>query len=468
MTYITPSKVFSHMGRLVSWDRGAVAAPVTVEVDLSNACSLGCQSCHFAFTHVAGPHVGAPAPDGFEKTGRFADSDVFARAFADMRQIGVRGLVFTGGGEPTLHPKFETFVEQASGLELGMYTLGGHLPEARAALVRDRFTWVVVSLDAADAATYAAEKRVPAARFDEACAGIRRLAGGKATIGVSFLLHAGNWNQISAMHHLALKLGAHYVTFRPTVETDAANLSQIAGDRSWVTEALPLLRMYAACDDVELDPERFIEYRDWQGHGYSTCYGIRLVTQITPDGRVWVCPNRRGIVGSELGDLTRESFSAIWARHPGRWSDLTGCRAMCRLNPTDGELCLSLNADVYPFGALPAEADIPKGVMAGWWRHECHTPKDLAAAVSGKRKRHDFKQMKNSGGRPVGYAQLFRYYPGFRFESYGSAAKYDVHVFAKFERLEMRNDLWLLHLGGPEGGHANWVGRCVPRWGAAS
>jgi len=136
--------------------------------------------------------------------------------------------------------------------------------------------------------------------------------------------------------------------------------------------------------------------------------------------------------------------------------------------PADGELCLSLNADVYPFGSLPSESDIPKGVMAGWWRHECHTPKDLAAAISGKKKRHDFKRMKNSGGRPVGYAQMFRYYHGFRFESYGSAAKYDVHVFAKFQRLEMRDEIFLLHLGGPEGGHANWVGRCVPRWEAAS
>lgn len=336
--YITPSKVFSHIDRLAAWQRGGTPAPVTVEVDLSNACSLGCQSCHFAFTHVAGPHVGAPAPEGFEKTGRFADLEVFARAFADMCRAGVRGVVFTGGGEPTLHPKFEAFVEQASGLDLGMYTLGGHLTEARAALVRERFTWVVVSLDAADAATYAAEKRVPSSRFDEACAGIRRLSGGNATIGVSFLLHAGNWRQMYAMLRLSRALGASYATFRPTVETDPHDLSKLAGDRSWVTEAIPDITRLAEYSDVETDVSRFIEYRDWQRHAYSTCYGIRMVTQITPDGRVWVCPNRRGIAGSELGDLTRESFADIWSRHPGHWSDLSGCRAMCRLNQVNRTL----------------------------------------------------------------------------------------------------------------------------------
>lgn len=340
MTYISPSKVFRHLGRLANWQRGGNSAPVTVEIDLSNVCSLGCQSCHFAYTHVAGPRKGAPAPDGFDGTGKFADLEVFSRAFVEMRQMDVRGVVFSGGGEPTLHPQFDTFVEHAAGtgLELGMYTLGGHLSEARAALVRDRFAWVVVSLDAVDGSTYSDEKRVPESRFSEALKGASSLTGGRATVGISFLLHAGNWRRLPDMRRLAQRLGAHYVTFRPTIETDSANLSQIVGDRAWVTDALPLLREYAHHADVEIDPDRFVEYRDWQGRHYSTCYGIRLVTQITPDGRVWICPNRRGIAGSELGDLTTESFADIWARHPGQWTDFQGCRAMCRLHQVNTTL----------------------------------------------------------------------------------------------------------------------------------
>lgn len=338
MSFITPSKVFRHLDRLAQWERGGSASPVTVEVDLSNRCSLGCQSCHFAYTHVAGPRKGSAAPEGFSSTGQLADLDVFTRAFREMREAGVRGLVFTGGGEPTLHPQFEEFVRAAEGLELGMYTLGGHLPDARAVLVRERFTWMVVSLDTVDATTYAREKRVPESRFQEACRGVRRVAGGRATVGVSFLLHAGNWQQIEQMVALGDTLHADYVTLRPTIETDTSDLSRIAGDRSWVTDALPTLIRVAASPYVEVDPDRFVAYRDWQGHGYPTCYGIRLVTQITPDGRVWVCPNRRGIAGSELGDLTRESFAEIWQRHPGQWSDLSGCRAMCRLHKVNTTL----------------------------------------------------------------------------------------------------------------------------------
>jgi len=61
-----------------------------------------------------------------------------------------------------------------------------------------------------------------------------------------------------------------------------------------------------------------------------------LNTTITPDGRVWLCPQRRGV--SALGDLRRESFTDIWARHPRTFTVDAGCRAMCRLHPVNETL----------------------------------------------------------------------------------------------------------------------------------
>jgi hypothetical protein len=39
--------------------------------------------------------------------------------------------------------------------------------------------------------------------------------------------------------------------------------------------------------------------------------------------------------GSEIGDLTVESFDDVWARHPGAFTVDAGCRAMCRLHPVN-------------------------------------------------------------------------------------------------------------------------------------
>lgn len=341
--YIAPRiKAFAHLDRLAAWQAGVSPAPVTVEWDLSNTCSLRCGAsgegggCHFAHTHVAGPWAGqAERPTNYADTGRFADIEVVFRGLSEMADCGVQAIVWSGGGEPTLHPDWSSALQygRVCGLKQGMYTLGGHLAPETARIMAMTLDWVVVSLDAADADSYAAEKGVPPGRFVNAVRGIELLtAHPDLVVGVSFLLHAGNWQQTDEMLALARSLKATYATFRPSVSYDRDRADTCSDDRTWITAALPRLQQLQHEPDVEIDPARFVEYRDWTSHGYATCYGIRMLTQVTPDGRVWVCPNRRGIAGSSIGDLSKESFAAIWKRHPRQWTVQSDCRVMCRLH----------------------------------------------------------------------------------------------------------------------------------------
>lgn len=337
MTYIAPSKAFAHLDRLARWRDGHVASPVTIEWDLSNRCVLGCQDCHFAHTHVKGPWAskGRILPLAYDSTGDLADADLVRRTLGEMAAIGVQGVIWSGGGEPTTHPMVYAITEHAArlGLQQGMYTLGGLLTLSSAARLAKALTWAVVSLDCVNAETYAAEKGVHQDRFADACTGIQALATfNLPTLGVSFLLHRDNWQQAEAMHALARELGATYTTFRPAIRASPATPSVCVDDRAWITDALPMLRALSANPTIEVDADRFAEYRDWAGHGYGTCHGIKLTSTITPDGRVWVCPQRRGIAGSCLGDLRREAFADIWQRQTGRYEVDSDCRVMCRLH----------------------------------------------------------------------------------------------------------------------------------------
>lgn len=334
MSYIDPrSKLFAHMDTLAAIQRGERPAPVNVEIDLSNRCSLGCQWCHFAYTHTRGPLAGkANKPAGAIDGGDLMDTHLAFDILKGLHEAGVKSVTWTGGGEPTLHPRFDYIAKYAAkwGLEQGIYTHGGHINAERAALIKEHFTWAFISLDECTPDTYKASKGVD--RFEAATGGIRRLveAEGKATIGVGFLLHKGNFNQVREMVKLGRDLGVDYVQFRPTIHYRQDAPSELAENTEWISWAVGWLQEYAHDPFVIADVERFRQYQRWDGHGYPTCYWSALQTVITPNGKVWRCANRREHADSLLGDLSVESFSDIWARSGGPCQVDSQCRLMCR------------------------------------------------------------------------------------------------------------------------------------------
>lgn len=334
--WIDPAgKLTGHLDRLADLQAGRpTPAPINVEIDLSNRCSLGCEWCHFAYTHTRGPLAGSAKPAGAVPGGDLMDTALAYSVLSQLAEQGVRSITWTGGGEPTLHPAFDELVRHAAAERLpqGLYTHGGHIDKHRARLLKQASSWVYVSLDAADAAAYHAAKRVD--RFDRACDAIRLLAAadGPATVGVGYLVTEQNLAQAGRAAELARELGADYIQFRPTIRYQQTAPGIPAEGRGWVAEAIRDVLRPLATDQpgfVVVDLERFGSYAQWAGHGYDRCHWSALQTVITPNGKVWACVNKREHPEAEIGDLTVEPFRRVWWRH--RAVSVDGdCRVLCR------------------------------------------------------------------------------------------------------------------------------------------
>lgn len=333
-TYINPhAKLFGHLDRLHAIKLGQRSAPVNVEIDLSNRCSLGCSWCHFAYTHTRGPLAGkVDKPHGAIDGGDLMEWKLAVTVLEQLQTVGVKSLTITGGGEPTLHPDFDNFVRFAKAclLEVGLYTHGGHINQERAELLKRLCTWVFISLDECTPETYRQSKGVD--RFQAATDGIRRLvaAEGKATVGIGFLLHKENHHQAREMVALGRSLGVDYVQFRPTILYQQDAPGELAEDTAWISWAVGRLNEFAGDPFVIADIDRFRQYQNWTGHGYSTCYWSAMQTVITPNGKVWRCTNKREHPSALLGDLSVESFADVWARSGGPCSVDGECRIFCR------------------------------------------------------------------------------------------------------------------------------------------
>jgi MoaA/NifB/PqqE/SkfB family radical SAM enzyme len=79
------------------------AAPVTIGIELTNACQLRC------------PHCDAQHPAIRGKAG-YMREDTFVKLRDQLRALRLRNLRLIGGGEPLLHPRFAEWVPQLRGL----------------------------------------------------------------------------------------------------------------------------------------------------------------------------------------------------------------------------------------------------------------------------------------------------------------------------------------------------------------
>lgn len=335
MTYINPrSKVFWHLDKLSQIkESGKTSAPINIEIDLSNRCSHGCAWCHFSHTHSRGPLANKTIkPSGMLDCGDLMDFGLADSIICQLANAGVQSVTWTGGGEPTLHPMFNTIIEHAAmmGLQQGLYTHGGHINEERAELLKQHMTFVYVSLDECDEVKFKKAKGVD--RYWAVSAGIDHLvaAKGKATIGIGFLLHPGNVEDIYDMVALGRIKDVDYIQFRPVIQYNQDAPGEKVDEKDWIEGAIALLQTLPPSDRVLVDLDRFRMYQNWQDHGYKTCNWSALQTVITPNGNVWRCVNKRGHPEALLGNLTEDAFADIWERSGGTCAVDSKCRLMCR------------------------------------------------------------------------------------------------------------------------------------------
>ena len=125
-------KLLKHLDKLKKIQIGEAPSPIMAHISLINACNLTCSFCCFANRDLSD---------------RLSTEKVF-KALDSFKKIGITGIEFTGGGEPTLHPDFHTISEYAFnlGFKLGVCTNGKNLGSKIKQDTLKYFSWVRLGL----------------------------------------------------------------------------------------------------------------------------------------------------------------------------------------------------------------------------------------------------------------------------------------------------------------------------------
>ena len=244
----------------------------------------------------------------------------------DCVEMGVRAVQLTGGGEPTVHPRFQEIAAEINkrGLAWALVTNG-----VRAAQY-DLLTaaWVRVSLDAATPETYARIRRVDPGHFAKACETIRR-----NRCGVGFVVTPENWREVEDATELARDLGASNI--RIGAQFSEAGGDLFAGIRNlaanYCREAERLGR--PGFEVINRFSEKLGDL-DQGAPDYGRCGYQHFTTYIGADQNLYRCCvyayHPRGLIGSIQGRRLKDVWQEVAAADFAKF-DATSCKR-CQFN----------------------------------------------------------------------------------------------------------------------------------------
>jgi MoaA/NifB/PqqE/SkfB family radical SAM enzyme len=322
-------KILKHLDRVNEWLKGRNPPPISVELDMTNRCNHRCCECVVNYF-------------------RIADNSSFSVKMAKniIRQLAenkIRGLIFTGGGEPLCNPYTLDTIELAKskGLDLGFITNGSLLNDRSARVILKNCTWIRVSLDAASPEVFKLTHGMDGNEFNKVVGNIellvrmKKMLKSSCIIGVGFLTYDNSVTDMVKATILTKKLGVDYLQFRPMQIHNGGKFEYHWTD---VQEEIAECFKYSGNGfQILYSQHKYEMAKDPQfGRYYQKCYGQQFATVISASGKMYVCCHTRGYAKYCIGDLAKKSFSAIWnskrRKEVVNKIDFRDCIPLCRDN----------------------------------------------------------------------------------------------------------------------------------------
>ena len=185
---------------------GGMVIPRMISCWLTHVCNLNCSYCLYTESHNVYKDL--------------VDTDKFMKFVDEIAALGVEGLEFGGGGEPTIHKDCFRIAKHAKdrGLQVGMLTNAARFDVP---LALESFRYIRLGIDAHEDGLYQRVKGTTAGTFAKTEKNCRELikarndAGLKTPrIGVKHLIGKKNAPFLSELVEWARGIGADYVHFK--------------------------------------------------------------------------------------------------------------------------------------------------------------------------------------------------------------------------------------------------------------
>jgi Fe-coproporphyrin III synthase len=312
-TLYTGMKVFHFGAKLDSLGRetSAILPPVHIRIKPTNLC---CHSCRYCAYRAEGLQLGKDMNDRDtiprQKMLEIAD---------DIIEMGVKAVTFSGGGEPFCYPYLLEIVQRLteSSVRFAALTNGARVTGEIAEYFARHATWLRVSIDGWDGASYARYRGVSDREFDTVMANLRnfRHYGGSCHIGASIIVDRENAGHVCELICTLRDTGIHSVKISPCIvsndgrqnnEYHAPIFERVKDQVARATETFAG-DGFEIFDSYHLQLDSFRKNHIW-------CPYLQILPVIGADQNVYSCQDKAynldcGLIGS----IRNRRFRDFWS-----------------------------------------------------------------------------------------------------------------------------------------------------------
>lgn len=310
-------KIIHFRDKVDSFINGNLTAPLYVRIKPVNLCNHGCFFCVYSTgfrIKDKGYHIDSQMHQNMKEMDSIPRNKML-EVLADFKDIGVKAVTYSGGGEPLVHKNIVEFMQTTLdyGIDLSIITNGQNLDGDRAEVLKSA-RWVRVSMDYTSGEELQRFRNVQPRNFDKILRNMlnfSKIKSSSCDLAVNFIIHKDNCNNLVEIAKKLKDCGVGNVRFSPMWVPDFINYHT-----PLIETVIPQLELInkMACDGFDVYTTYKIESGTQHSNQrkYSRCYIMQTVPVVGADQKVYACHNKAYDNTGLIGDISSKSFKEMW------------------------------------------------------------------------------------------------------------------------------------------------------------
>jgi MoaA/NifB/PqqE/SkfB family radical SAM enzyme len=346
-------KIFHYQDKLDSLpkENDTIKAPIHIRIKPTNVCNHNCWYCAYKVDNL---QLGQ---DMVERD--YIPEDKMMEIIEDIKDMGVKAVTFSGGGEPFVYRYLTQSVKKLIEYDIAFASLtnGSKLKGEIAELFALNATWLRISIDGYDSKSYAEARSVKLTEFDKIVQNMKdfvAIPNRKCNLGISFIIDDKNYKEIYNFSKMMKEIGVDSIKLSGcVVANDGAENNEY--HKPFFDEAKRL----SIKAKEELEDENFEVFDSYHyledkfEKDYDWCPYSQILPVIGADLNIYPCQDKaynldNGLVGS-IKDI---SFKEFWFNDKNKFFKINPschCQNHCVANGKNKMILDYLNVDHLGF-----------------------------------------------------------------------------------------------------------------------